>query len=144
MIHHETAIGRFFQSYAQKSSEDNIPALVSLFADPFFSADPNGTRCVRVDEFAAALPKRKLLFDQLGCKPAVLTSLQETQLDPRYVLAKTTWKFEFARANPEETEEVFADSTFLIDTGKEDHRIAMYLAHQDIMQVLRDRGILRA
>jgi hypothetical protein len=39
---------------------------------------------------------------------------------------------------------VLADSTFLIDTGKEEFKIVMYMAHQDIMQVLRDRGILQA
>jgi hypothetical protein len=144
MIPSESAIGRFFQLYAQKSSEDDIPALVSQFADPFVSADPHGTRCVHVDEFAAALPKRKVLFDRLGCEPAVLVSLHETRLDARYVLAKTTWRFEFERANPGKTEEVLADSTFLIDTGQEDFKIALYMAHQDIMQVLRDRGILRA
>ncbi len=143
MINHETAVGRFFQLYAQKSSQDDIPALVSQFTDPFISADPHGTHCVRVEDFAAALPRRKFLFDRLGCKPAVLTSLHETQLDARYVLAKTTWRFEFARENSRESEEVLADSTFLIDTGEEEFKIVMYMAHQDIMQVLRDRGILR-
>jgi hypothetical protein len=143
MINHETAVGRFFQLYAQKSSEDDIPALVSQFTDPFISADPHGTHCVRVEDFAAALPRRKLLFDRLGCKPAVLTSLHETQLDARYVLAKTTWRFEFARENSRESEEILADSTFLVDTGEEEFKIVMYMAHQDIMQVLRDRGILR-
>jgi hypothetical protein len=144
MIQRETAVGRFFQLYAQKTSKDDIPSLVSLFADPFLSADPHGTHCVGIDAFAAALPKRKLLFDRLGCKPAVLMSLQETQLDERYVLAKTTWRFEFVRANQGENEVVLADSTFLIDTGKEEFKIVMYMAHQDIMQVLRDRGILQA
>jgi hypothetical protein len=143
MIHSETAVGRFFQSYGQKSSEDDIPALVSQFTDPFLSADPHGSRCVRVEDFAAALPKRKLLFDRLGCKPAVLVNLQETQLDARYVLAKTTWRFDFARTNSPEPEQVLADSTFLVDIGEEEFKIVMYMAHQDIMQVLRNRGILR-
>src|ERR1700687_4921637 len=114
ILQRETAIGRFFQLYAQKSSENDIAALVSQFTDPFVSADPHGTHCVRVDNFAAALPRRKLLFDRLGCKPAVLLSLDETQLDARYVLAKTTWRFDFARANSGEPEQVLADSTFLV------------------------------
>ena len=142
MIQPKTAVARFFQSFAQKSNADNIPAQVSQFADPFISADPHGSRCVRLEDFAAALPKRKLLLDRLGCKPAVLVSLRETQLDARYVLARTTWSFDFARANPGEAEQVLADSTFLIDTGDEEFKIVMYMAHQDIMQVLRDRGIL--
>ncbi len=143
MIQSETAIARFFRLFAQKNSEESIAAQVSQFADPFISVDPHGTRCVRLDDFAAALPKRKVLFDRLGCKPAVLVSLDETQLDARYVLAKTTWRFDFSRANSGEAEQVLADSTFLVDTGKEEFRIVMYMAHQDIMQVLRDRGILQ-
>ena len=143
MTHYETAVGRFFQLYAQRSSEDNTPALVSQFADPFVSADPHGTRCVRVEDFATALPKRKLLFDRLGSRPAVLVNLHETQLDERYVLAKTTWRFDFVHSNSGEPEQVFADSTFLIDTGGDEFKIVMYMAHQDIMQVFRDRGILR-
>jgi hypothetical protein len=143
MIKHETAVGRFFQLYAEKSSTDDIRALVSQFTDPFLSADPHGTHCVRVEDFAAALPKRKLLFDRLGCKPAVLVSLDETQLDARYVLAKTTWRFDFAGANSEEPVTVLADSTFLLDTCEEEFKVVMYMAHQNIIQVLRDRGILR-
>jgi hypothetical protein len=143
MIHSESAVGRFFQLYAQKSSEDDIPALVSQFTDPFVSADPHGTHCVRVDDFAAALPRRKLLFDRLGCKPAVLVSLQETQLDARYVLAKTKWRLDFTPTNSGDVEQVLVDSTFLVDTGGEEFKIVMYMAHQDIMQVLRDRGILK-
>jgi len=143
MMQFETAIGRFFQLFAQNSREENIPAQVSQFTDPFISADPHGTRCVSVDDFAAALPRRKSLFDRLGCKPAILMSLHETQLDARYVLAKTTWRFDFVRADLGETNKVLADSTFLIDTGNEEFKIAMYMAHQDIMQVLRDRGILQ-
>lgn len=144
MIQSESAIARFIQLFVQRSSRESIPEQVSQFADPFISADPNGTRCVRVDDFAAALPRRKLLFDRLGCKPAVLVSLHETQLDARYVLAKTTWRFDFACANSEEAEQVLADSTFLVDTGGEEFKIVMYMSHQDIMQVLRDRGILQA
>jgi len=143
MIQSETAIAEFLRSFAQKSSAESIPAQVSQFADPFISADPHGTRCVRLHDFAAALPKRKVLFDRLGCRAAVLVSLHETQLDARYVLARTTWRFDFARANPEEAEQVLADSTFLIDTGEEEFKIVMYMAHQDIMQMLHDRGILQ-
>ena len=139
----ETAVTRFFQLFARKNSEESIPAQVAQFADSFISADPHGVRCVRGDDFAAALPKRKMLFDRLGSKPAVLVSLHETQLDVRYVLARTTWRFDFAPVNSGEAEQVFADSTFLVDTGEEEFKIVMYIAHQDIMQVLRDRGILQ-
>jgi hypothetical protein len=142
MMNPETAIGRFFQTFAETGSEGSIARQVSLFAGPFISADTHETRCVRLEDFAAVLPKRKMLFDRLGCKPAVLMNLEETQLDARYVLARTTWRFDFTREHPEEVEHVVADSTYLVDTGGEEFKIVMYMAHQDIMQVLRDRGIL--
>jgi hypothetical protein len=96
---------------------------------------------VRASDFAAVLPKRKQLFERLGCQPATLVSLQETPLDTRYVLAKTSWRLEFDRGEAE-TKEILVDSTFLIDTGEKEFKIVLYLTHQDIMQVLRDRKIL--
>jgi hypothetical protein len=141
MIQNETAIGRFFQLFAQQSSNNDFCSQASLFADSFLSASPQGTLCVRGSDFASTLPKRKQLFERLGCRPATLVSLQETPLDARYVLAKTSWRLEFA-CGEADTKEVFVDSTFLVDTGEKAFKIVLYLTHQDIMQVLRDRGIL--
>ena len=143
MIQTETAIGCFFQQFARQSSEDGGVAQASLFADSFLSANSQGTQCVRASDFAAALPKRKQLFDRLGCRPAKLVSLHETPLDARYVLAKTSWRLEFARGESQ-MEEIIVDSTFLVDTGEKEFKIVLYLAHQDIMQVLRQRGILES
>ena len=141
MIKSETAVGRFFQVYTRQSNEENMPALVSHFADPFLSAGPQGTQCVRAAEFAVALPKRKQLFERLGAKPAALVCLDETQLDARYVLAKTKWRMEFVREDLQQTE-LMVDATFLVDTGGDGCRIVMYMPHQDIMQVMKERGIL--
>ena len=143
MIQTETAIGRFFQFFAQQSSRPDAHAQASLFADSFLSANPQGTQCVRASDFAAALPKRKQLFDRLGCRPATLVSLHETPLDARYVLAKTSWRLEFARGESQ-TKEILVDSTFLVDTGEKEFKIVLYLAHQDIMQVMRERGIVES
>jgi hypothetical protein len=143
MIKSDTAIGRFFEVFARESNGDNIPAMVSQFADPFLSAGPQGVQCIRATEFTAALPKRRELFNRLGARPASLVSLEETQLDVRYVLAKTRWKMEFAREDLAITE-LLLDSTFLVDAGTEVFKILMYMPHQDIMQVLKERGILKA
>lgn len=140
MIQSETAVGRFFALYSRHNDEGDIPAIVSHFADPFLSAGPQGTQCVRVADFAAALPKRKELFDRLQCQPTELVGLEETALDERYVLAKTQWRMTFARDSG--LLELLVNSTFLVDTGGEEFKIAMYMAHQDIMQMMRERGIL--
>jgi hypothetical protein len=109
-------------------------------------AGPSGAQTVRATDFAAVLPKRKALFDQLGSQPAELTAVQEARLDSRYVLARTTWHFSFVPENSP-AQQFDTDSTFLIDTGfpdteEADFKILLYLPHQDIMQILRDRGIL--
>ena len=133
-------IARFFDSFAHQSSGNDIQAKVAQFADTFLAAGPQGAKCVRSADFAVALPKRKQLFDSLGCKSTALVSLEETPLDARYVLVKTKWQMTFSRpnANPEQ---VLADSTFIVDTAADEFKIVLYLANQDIVQVLKDRGI---
>jgi hypothetical protein len=141
MIQSETAVGRFFALYARDNNDGDITKTVSHFADPFLSAGPQGTQCVRVAEFAAALPRRKQLFDKLQCQPTELVDLHETALDDRYVLAWTQWRMMFAHESG--PVELLVDSSFLVDTGGQEPKIAMYMAHQDIMQVMRERGILK-
>lgn len=133
-------IARFFESFARQSSSNDTQTQVAQFADTFLAAGPQGAKCVRAADFAQALPKRKQLFDSLGCQSTTLVSLEETPLDARYVLARTKWQMTFSRSNGE-LEEVLADSTFIVDTAADEFRIVLYLANQDIMQVLKDRGI---
>jgi len=148
MIKTETPVARFLALYARETAEDNLPAVVSHFADTFLFAGPSGAQPVRASDFAAAMPKRKALFDQLGSQPTELTAVQETPLDSRYVLARTTWRFSFAHpAKPPQQFET--ESTFLVDTGlpntpESDFKFLLYLPHHDIMQIVRDRGILQA
>ena len=148
MLKTETPVARFLAVYARETAEDNLQAVVSHFAESFLFAGPSGSQPVRAADFAAALPRRKALFDQLGSQPAELTAIHETPLDSRYVLARTTWRFSFRNHNTP-AQEFDTDSTFLIDTGlpgtpKPDFKILLYLPHHDIMQMLRDRGILQA
>ncbi len=139
----DTAISRFFQSYASANSTGDIPTIVSHFADVFMAAGPQGEQSVRAADFALALPKRKQLFDSLGCRSTALVSLQETQLDSRFTMVRTQWEFTFV---PEQSQpqQFLADSTFIVHTAPEAFKIVFYLAHQDIMAVLKGRGLLSA
>jgi hypothetical protein len=138
-----TAIARFFRAFELNSSARNFPALVSQFADVFLAAGPQGVQCVRAADFAIALPKRKQLFDSLGCRSTSLVSLLETQVSERFVMAKTQWKMTFVR-DPGHAEDVLAESVFIVDTAGEDFKIVFYLAHQDHITLLKERGILPA
>ncbi len=134
------AIERFFRIFESNASSDDVDAAVSQFADVFMAGSPQGTQAVRVADFALALPKKKQLFDKLGCQSTTLVSLRETRLDARYVLASTQWRMTFGQGQSQ-TEDVVADSVYIVDTGAEAFKIVFYLASQDLIQVLKDRGI---
>lgn len=147
MIQTATPVSRFFEIYAGESARSDIPAVVSHFTDPFLSVGPSGSQAVRVADFAAALPKKKALFSRVESQPSQLIALNETPLDSRYVLARTTWRMFFLPSNAP-AQQLDVDSTFLIDTGHpgtdpRDFKILLYLTHQDLMQIVRDHGILQ-
>src|SRR5215469_17044886 len=62
------AIERFFRTFEANASSQNVEAQVSQFADVFMAASPHGTQAVRAADFALALPKKKQLFDRMGCR----------------------------------------------------------------------------
>jgi len=135
------SIERFFRTFEANAASHDAAAQVSQFADVFMAASPHGAQAVRASEFALALPKKKQLFDKLGCQSSKLVSLRENRLDARYVMASTQWKMNFARPDTA-AQDVIVESVFIVDTGGEDAKIVFYLANQDIMQVLKDRGIV--
>jgi hypothetical protein len=131
-------VDQFFQTYARDSESGDTSALVAHFADTFLAAGPHGAQPTRVADFALMLPKRKQLFDALGCHTTTLVSVQQIPLDARYVLARTCWRLAFSRPQPLAID---VNSDFLIDTGGDECKILLYLANQDLMAALRDRGI---
>jgi hypothetical protein len=44
--------------------------------------------------------------------------------------------------NEGKAEEVLVDSIYIVDTGGEAFKIVFYLANQDLMQILKERGIV--
>jgi hypothetical protein len=142
MNHSPSAIERFFHAFEKNTASGDIAAQTAQFADMFLAANPAGSQAVCNSDFALALPKRKRLFDKLGCTSTTLESLRETALDARYVLADTEWRMTFDLPGGSR-EEVIAGSVFIVDTGGDPFKILFYLAKLDIFAVLRARGILR-
>jgi hypothetical protein len=137
----DSAIAHFIRSFERNNSSGNWSQVVPQFAEVFLVVTPNGVQCVRSVDFATALPKRRQLFEQLGWQSTELIGLQESWLDPRYALVTTRWRFNF-RFTAHESGPVEVSSTFLIDTGKERFQIILYLTQQDIMQVMKERGVV--
>ena len=136
-----TALASFFEQWQIDMSAGNIPAVVANFAEVFLYASPQGAQAVRAGDFALALPKRKQLFDRLQSEPTTLVSLTETKLDRRFTLARVQWRMAFAggQAGPQQ---ILVDSTYIVNTGDGVFKIVFYLAHQDILEILKERGIL--
>jgi hypothetical protein len=134
-------VALFLQSYEANAASGDIPALLAQFTDPFMAAGPTGLQCLRSADFALALPKRMQLFAGLGAQPSKLVSCEETRLDHRFVMAETRWLLTFIQEE-QPPREALADSLFILDTAGAPPKIVFYLAHQDLLATLRDKGIL--
>lgn len=137
------SVERFFQSYAAEINSGNAPELVAHFADSFLVAGPQGAQPVRSADFGVALPKRQKFFADLGCRSTELASVEVVPLDSRYALARTRWKMTFAPGEGD-PQHVVADSDYIVDTGIDPWKIVFYLANQDLMEILKERGIAKA
>jgi hypothetical protein len=135
------AIEHFFRTFETNASSNDVAAQVAHFADVFMAASPQGTQAVRATDFALALSKKKQLFNKLGCRNTTLVSLQEVPLDARFAMANTQWNLTFVR-DQGEPEDVVVHSVYIVDRGVDPFKIVFYLANQDLMQILKERGIL--
>jgi hypothetical protein len=133
------SLADFFATFQHNTAHGTEADTLAQFADTFLAAGPDGAKPVPVHLFAPAVAKRKELFENLGLRSTELVALQETPLDPRYTLARTRWQMTFTCPDLP-TQDVIADSTFLIDIQTQ--RILVYLAHQDIFTLLRQRSIM--
>jgi hypothetical protein len=136
-----TAIEVFFRRFETNNSKSDFSEAVSQFADTFMAAGPQGAQCVRAGDFALALPKRKQLFESYGCQPMQLVSVDTHALGDRYAMAHTRWKMNFANSD---SEAMIVESTFVVDTAEQPFRIVLYLAHQDILAMLKERASAKA
>jgi hypothetical protein len=137
------SIERFFRTFEANASSDDVDTAAAQFSDVFMAAGPHGTQAVRAADFARALPKRKQLFQDLGHQSTQLVSLIEKRLDARYVLATTQWKMTFAGSGTS-PKAIVVDSAYIVDAALPQPKIVFYLANQDLMQVLKDAGIMNS
>ncbi|HEX3891671.1 MAG TPA: hypothetical protein VHW46_03785 [Terracidiphilus sp.] len=133
----------FLRRFEHNNSQSDFSAAVAQFADTFVAAGPQGAQCVKASDFALALPKRKQLFESFGCDSMQLVSVDAQELGGHYAMAYTRWKLKFTEAEMS-SPDLFVDSTFVVDTRAERFRIVLYLAHQDVMALLKERGLSKA
>ncbi|HYK36322.1 hypothetical protein [Alloacidobacterium sp.] len=133
---------QFMRNFEYNSNVFDMPALIAQFAETIMVAGTEGVNVVRASDFASVLPKRKKLFDEMGCRTSELISMKETAINTRYRLIDTQWRMLFAdRTGACEERDVLADSTFVIDIGGDDPKIILYMPHQDIISTLKNQEI---
>jgi hypothetical protein len=129
----------FIRHFERNNNKSNFSDAVSQFAEVFMAAGPQGAQCVKASDFALALPKRKQIFSSFGCDGMDLVSVDAHSLGNRYAMAHTRWKINFTEDEPS-TPGIFVDSTFVLDNAEGEFRVVLYLAHQDVMAILKERA----
>lgn len=129
----------FIEQYARTNEGGDYEAVTGSFASVFVAAGPAGVQVVRRDDFAAALPKRKQMFEAWGQKGSTLTNVEVTEVDARRALAMTEWRMEFELKDGRK-EALDVKSIFLVEENAGRWEIVLYQACQDIMAMVRQRG----
>ena len=106
--------------------------VTQLYADAFMFAGPDGAQALTREAFAQALPRRDGYFKSLGLVASRITSLDETILDDRYALVRTTWQMEFRR--DDNVGQVPLAASYLVDVAPDGPRILVQVDHQDFVE----------
>jgi hypothetical protein len=123
------SVEAFFREYEQG-------ALVTCFASTFLYAGPEGAQAMDLGVFTQALPRRRELFDRAGHRSTRLVSVDAKAISAAYTLAETEWSFQFDHT------EITNRASFLLHNTGNGWKIVLYLPHQDIVSLMRDRGLL--
>ena len=125
----------FFGQYERANAQSDIPAITALYADVFLFGGPAGVRSLNKDDFAKAIPKRKQYFASLGLVETRVSGVEETALDAKYVMARTSWAMVFRVAS--ERKELQNAATYILERRGETLAIVMQIDHQDLAEKLK-------
>ena len=115
----------FLRRFERNSGRVESGEVLKQFGEEFLACGPEGSRAVRREMFAAALPKRQQMFAEMGLRSSELEGMEVTPLDARYTLARTRWRMVFEHGDE------MVESTFLLEEASGEMRIVVYLSHRD-------------
>jgi hypothetical protein len=134
-------VKNFFEAYERGSNSADPEPLVALYSDSFMFGGPQGAQAVKKEDFRQALPKRAGFFKMVGLAASKLVSLEETQLDDRYIMVKASWRLQFEKDGAQPVVDEIAATYILYQQGSE-LRIVFQLDHQDLMERVQALGLL--
>ena len=126
----------FFQRYDRASHDLDSEALTSSFCDVFLSMDASSVLTLSPQALLAALPRRRQLFQAIGCDGLELADISEIPLDDLHTLVRTSWNLRMNEDPPGGP--ICLRSTFLLRKDDGAWRIALYLNHQDMNKLFTE------
>jgi ketosteroid isomerase-like protein len=125
-------IEAMFQEFERAARSQEWGRYEQLFLPTFLSLDPATATPIERDALIAFLPRRRDLFDRAGASGTRLSTLEIIELDPIHALARTTWAVEYDQPH----EPVTLRSTFTLRRTENGWRIAVYLNHESLLELL--------
>lgn len=130
-----------FERFQRHGASADASALADMYAATLMVAGPGGAQVLTSADLLRAVPKREALFDAAGHRSTTLIGFDEQALTPRYSLVHTEWQWLFEHPSGERMT-VTLPSTYIVDRSGEMPHIVVYIVHEDIGAVLRQRGLL--
>jgi hypothetical protein len=123
-----------FASFEQASKSEEWHRFERLFLPTFLSLDPGSATPIERDALIAFLPHRRGVFARAGASGTTLATLEVVPLDAIHVLARTTWDVDYDDPH----DPVTLRSSFLVRRTEDGWRIAVYLNHESLLELLAD------
>lgn len=131
----------FFERFERLNASPAVEALAQLYAPTLLVAGPGGAQLLASSDLLRAIAKRKAVFDAAGHRQTKLVGCHEHPVTPRFSLVRTDWEWLFESPSKERVT-VTLSSTFVVDRYASTPQILVYIPHDDIAAILRQRGLL--
>ena len=131
----------FFERFQSLSAASDVEGVAAMYAGSVMIAGANGTQVVSSADLQRAIPKRRQLLESVGYRDTALVGFEETALTERYAVVRAQFRWLFRTPNGEPAT-VTLHSTYIVDRGGDSPRIVLYMNEQDVVSVLRERGML--
>ena len=131
----------FFERFQSLSAASDVEGVAAMYAGSVMIAGANGTQVVSSADLQRAIPKRRQLLESVGYRDTALVGFEETALTERYAVVRAQFRWLFRTPNGEPAT-VTLPSTYIVDRGGDSPRIVLYMNEQDVVSVLRERGML--
>jgi len=129
-------VHEFFVEYEQAIASSDVSKIGVLYADTFLFGGQSGVQAVKKEDFLKVIPKRKAYFTSMGLSDTRLESVEASQLDSTYLLAKVAWRMKLEDSSGSRTLNTFA--TYVLTRSDQDAlSIVFQIDHQDLANAIK-------